>query len=127
MNLWVCLSVGIGGFCGSVLRFLIQAGGFKLFHHGWFGTLVANSIGCFILGFLIASAGRIEWLTPTQRLCLTTGFCGGLTTLSTFIGEWVHLVQNDQYFYATAYLVITITLGALLLMMGMYLAGKLCP
>ena len=60
------------------------------------GTLVANLVGAYIIGVAIAvfalyAAGPPEW-----RLFIVTGFCGALTTFSTFSAELVTLLQQGR-------------------------------
>ena len=119
MNMWMILSVGIGGFCGSVVRYLLHIAGLRVWGHGWTGTFLANGIGCFVLGCLVVGCAKAEWLTPAQRLCLTAGFCGGLTTLSTFTHEFIQFVQNGSHVHAGAYLFGTLLLSATFMLAGM--------
>ncbi len=119
MNIWMILSVGIGGFCGSVVRYLLHIAGLRLWGHGWTGTFLANGIGCFVLGCLVVGCAKAEWLTPAQRLCLTAGFCGGLTTLSTFTHEFIQFVQNGAHVHAGAYLLGTLMLSGAFMLAGM--------
>jgi len=119
MNMWMILSVGIGGFCGSVLRYLIHLLGMRVLDQGWIGTLISNAVGCFILGCLVVGCTKAAWLTPAQRLCLTAGFCGGLTTFSTFTHELVQFVQNGASVHAGAYLLSTLFISATFMVAGM--------
>jgi fluoride exporter len=60
------------------------------------GTLAANLIGCYIIGVGIALFALSPGITPEWRLFVTTGFCGGLTTFSTFSVEVVTLMQAGR-------------------------------
>ncbi len=80
------LLVGLGGFLGSVGRYLLS-----LLVPQWSGasrfpvaTLVVNVIGCLAIGALSGFATRSEFLTPALRLFLITGLLGGFTTFSAF-------------------------------------------
>ena len=100
--------VGAGGCVGSVLRFLLSLAAQRCeisFPHG---TLWANWAGCFLIGLLTALAASTEILSPSMRLLLTTGFCGGFTTMSTFVYELLQFVRDREYYYAGAYLVMTV-------------------
>ncbi len=114
------LAVSLGGAVGSGLRYLIALamarsdGGFSL------GTLVANVLGCFLMG-LIATLGTSS-LSPVWRLGLTTGLLGGFTTYSTFSLEKLHLAQRGMPFHAIAYALITFTLGFIAVFLGYALA-----
>lgn len=76
------------------------------------GTVAVNLIGGFIIGFAIAFFAQSQ-LSQNYKLFVITGFCGGLTTFSTFSLEVVTLLQQGRI--STAMLVISIhVIGALL-------------
>jgi CrcB protein len=60
------------------------------------GTLAANLIGGYIIGLAIAFFATFPALAPEWRLLIVTGFCGGLTTFSTFSAEVVTLLQEGR-------------------------------
>ncbi len=60
------------------------------------GTLAANLIGGYIVGVAIAFFAASAALAPEWRLFVITGFCGGLTTFSTFSSEIVLLLQQGR-------------------------------
>ncbi|HEV7610746.1 MAG TPA: fluoride efflux transporter CrcB [Steroidobacteraceae bacterium] len=60
------------------------------------GTLAANLIGGYIIGLAVALFASFSGLAPEWRLFVITGFCGGLTTFSTFSSEIVDLLQRGQ-------------------------------
>jgi len=60
------------------------------------GTLAANLIGGYIIGVAVAFFATYSELAPEWRLFIITGFCGGLTTFSTFSSEIVALLQQGQ-------------------------------
>ena len=64
------------------------------------GTLAANLIGGYIVGFAIAYLSQAPYLAPEWRLFIITGFCGGLTTFSTFSAEVVTLLQEGRFAFA---------------------------
>jgi CrcB protein len=64
------------------------------------GTLAANLIGGYIIGFAIAYLAQAPNLAPEWRLFIITGFCGGLTTFSTFSAEVVTRLQEGQWIWA---------------------------
>ncbi|HEU4828425.1 MAG TPA: fluoride efflux transporter CrcB [Gemmatimonadales bacterium] len=95
------LAVGAGGFLGSILRYKI--GGVVL-HHALgerlpLATLAINVLGCLAAGALAGWAESRSLLpgglSPTARLFLITGFCGGFTTFSAFGLETMHLVRRQ--------------------------------
>jgi len=117
------LAVGIGGFIGSVLRYMLALLGQRFsitFPHG---TLWANLIGCLILGIVTAVAVKTETLSPTMRLLLATGLCGGFTTMSTFTYEMFKFVQDSEYLYASGYFLVTVIGCAVTFCPGLYTVG----
>jgi CrcB protein len=88
------LCVGVGGFLGSVLRYLVslwtQSKGWTAFP--W-ATLIVNVLGCFLIT-LIATIALSITMRSNLRLFLTTGIMGGLTTYSTFNYETIQNFQN---------------------------------
>jgi CrcB protein len=66
------------------------------------GTLVINVTGSLLLGFIIRYALAVE-VSVELRALLTTGFCGGYTTFSTFSYETAALLEDGQYERAGAY------------------------
>jgi CrcB protein len=60
------------------------------------GTLAANLIGGYIIGLAMAFFAAFPALAPEWRLLIITGFCGGLTTFSTFSAEVVTLLQEGR-------------------------------
>jgi CrcB protein len=94
------IAVSVGGTLGCLLRWLLA-----IFLNRYFpaippGTLAANLIGCYIIGMAIAFFTAYPALAPEWRLLLTTGFCGGLTTFSTFSAEIVILLQSGRVTWA---------------------------
>jgi CrcB protein len=94
------IAVAVGGVVGCLLRW-----GLALFLNSYFptippGTLAANLIGCYIIGVAIAFFTAYPGFAPEWRLLLTTGFCGGLTTFSTFSAEVVVLLQTGRSLWA---------------------------
>lgn len=87
--------VGIGGFIGSVARYLLsesvqgRAGGpFP------FGTLAVNVTGCFVIGALTALFEGTMLPTPEARAFLIAGVLGGFTTYSAFGNETILLLRS---------------------------------
>jgi len=94
------VAISIGASLGALLRWWL---GLSLNPH--FppippGTLAANLIGGYVVGVAIAFFGTYEALAPEWRLFVITGFCGGLTTFSTFSAEVVTLMQQGRALWA---------------------------
>ena len=96
--------VGIGGAAGALARWGIVSqwagNGFP-----W-ATLVVNVVGCALLGVIVSRPVSID----LKRL-LGTGFCGGLTTFSTFAVEIVQLLDQGSPGTAAAYVVASVATG----------------
>ena len=84
------LIVGAGSFLGGALRFLISTlmKGACTSSFPW-GTLTVNLIGCLLIGVIYGLFARHSSISHSMCLLLTTGFCGGFTTFSTFSNEGV--------------------------------------
>ena len=108
-----CLAVGLGGFIGSVLRYLI---GLVKLNEGLafpVKTLVINVVGAFAIGIITALALKQSNLDPRLVLFLKVGICGGFTTFSTFALESVQLFQSGKGAMALAYMVLSAVLSVL--------------
>ena len=116
------LIIALGGGIGSVSRFLCQKFIYEAYPHPFpFGTLVVNTVGCLLIGIFYALAERGELLTPEWRLFLTTGFCGGFTTFSTFAFENVNLIRTGDFMYTGLYTAGSVVLGVLFTYLGILL------
>lgn len=94
------LAVFIGGGTGSVARWLLSVRLNPMHHALPVGTLAANLAGAFIIGAGLAWFNRLPQVDPVWKLLITTGFCGGLTTFSTFSSEVVFLLQAGKFSWA---------------------------
>jgi CrcB protein len=106
-----CLFVGLGGFIGSVARYLIgllaveTASGFPV------KTFCINLLGSFILGIVSESALRDPGISRNLVLFLQIGVCGGFTTFSTFSSEALKLFAGGRQGVALSYMVLSVVLG----------------
>jgi CrcB protein len=73
-----------------------------------YGTLVSNLVGCLAIGIIAGLSGKTELMSTEMRLLLATGFCGGFTTMSSFIYELGQFVQDKEFFFASTYFVATL-------------------
>jgi len=96
------LAVGIGGFIGSVLRYLVSGYVQQLSQSITFpyGTLVVNVVGCFIIGFLSQLADARGVFTAESRAFVFVGILGGFTTFSTFGNETLNFLREAENFPA---------------------------
>jgi CrcB protein len=115
--------VVVGAMIGAPLRYLTDRT-VQIRHDTVFpwGTLSVNAAGCLILGGL-AGAG-LSLPAPWLAL-LGTGFCGALTTYSTFSYETVKLLEQRAYFYAAMNVVVSVLIGVGAALLGYTVVGSL--
>ena len=85
------------------------------------GTMTVNVAGCFLIGLFCALADKGNLLSPEWRILLTTGFCGGFTTFSTFAYENINLLKSGNLMYFMLYTGASIVLGLLATWLGIVL------
>lgn len=107
------LMVGMGGFAGSVCRYVVSDVSQKLFDNPFFpyGTLTVNVVGCLLIGFLGGVSESRQLFTPEIRALVLIGFLGGFTTFSTFGYEIFTLSRDGQFASAMANLMLHLVLG----------------
>lgn len=111
--------VGIGGAAGSIGRYLCQRWINEAYQHNFpLATFLINIAGCFLIGIFYALGEKGNLLSPSTRLLLTTGFCGGFTTFSTFAFENTGLLRTGDHFYFLAYTLGSVLLGILAVYIG---------
>lgn len=94
------IAISVGAALGALLRWVLGLTLNNLFPAIPPGTLAANLIGGYIIGVAVAFFGSMTALPPEWRLFVVTGFCGGLTTFSTFSSEVVTLLQQGRFMWA---------------------------
>jgi len=97
MPLLSFFAVGIGAFFGALLRWGFGTLWNSVIPNLPLGTLAANLVGGFIIGGALGAFEQFEDLPIELRLLITTGFCGGLTTFSSFSAEAVVIFTRQQY------------------------------
>jgi len=106
--------IGIGGFLGSIFRFLTDYFISKSFPHIFpFGTLTVNIVGCFLIGTIYSLAEKENLMTNEMRLFLVTGICGGFTTFSAFAMDNLKLINSSAIWMSIIYIVLSVLLGIL--------------
>lgn len=94
------LAISVGAALGALLRWQLGMRLNALFPTIPPGTLVANLIGAYVIGLAIAFLTSFSAIPPEWRLLVITGFCGGLTTFSTFSAELTILLQEGRMAWA---------------------------
>ena len=94
------LAIAVGAAFGALLRWVLGTKLNSAFPTIPPGTLVANLIGAYVIGLGIAVFAAMPALSPEWRLLIITGFCGGLTTFSTFSAEVTLLLQQGRLVWA---------------------------
>ncbi len=112
--------VGIGGFIGSVMRYLAsgyvqqatKSVGFP------YGTLAVNVVGCFVIGFLAQLAEGRGVFTSEARAFVFVGILGGFTTFSSFGNETLNLARDSQMMGALANVSANVVIGLFAVWLG---------
>ena len=108
--LFECLLIGSGGFAGALCRHGLATMARQFWDTSFpIGTLIANVVGCFLVGVLIGS-GQDE-ANRNLKLLFGVGFLGALTTFSTFEAETVTHVSEQSYGFALTNIVLNVGVG----------------
>lgn len=112
--------VGLGGFIGSALRYLIGGWAQQLSNSLDFpyGTLTVNLIGCFVIGFLGQLAEARGIFASETRLLVFIGLLGGFTTFSSFGNDTLNLARSGQMFNALTNVAVNVIFGLVLVWLG---------
>ena len=116
MNFQAMILIFVGGGLGSLVRYLLSIWPNQL-KYFYLGTFLANIIAAFLIGlFLYYYEIRPEkhWI----KLFITVGFCGGLSTFSTFSNENLSLIQQSRYIELIIYILLSIILGIIACLIG---------
>lgn len=118
----VAVGAAVGALCRYYLGMFIQQRAGADFP---VGTLVINVTGSFLLGFIMRYALQSSGIGPEARLLLTTGFCGGYTTFSTFSYETMLMIEDGEYARAGTYVGASVVLTLIGTWLGFAVAQRL--
>ena len=113
------LAIAVGAAVGALLRWELGARLNHLFPSIPPGTLAANLVGGYIVGLAIAYFAQASDVSPEWRLFIITGFCGGLTTFSTFSAEAVALLQEGRLSLALGAIAVHVSGSLLMTLAGL--------
>ncbi|MCD4742390.1 MAG: fluoride efflux transporter CrcB [Desulfobacteraceae bacterium] len=118
--------IGIGGFIGSIMRYIIYIWSQSLFKELSFplGTLIVNITGCLLLGLLNGWAENYQFFTLQIRLFLFVGLLGSFTTFSTFAYQTIEMIQNGHPYQALLNITIQVIVGLLAAFIGFQIAYR---
>ena len=118
-------AIAIGGAAGSVLRYGVSQGIHALVGRGFpWGTLVVNSLGSLLVGFIFVYLVERSAVSEVLRAALFIGLLGGFTTFSTFSLETLVLIEEASYFKAVVNIFISVVLCLGGAWLGMTLARQ---
>jgi len=118
--------VGLGSMLGGISRYgmTLATQNFAIMSMP-FGTLLSNIAGCMLIGLVAGIGATTQVLSTEMRLLLATGFCGGFTTMSSFIYELGQFIQDKEYFYASSYFAATLAGAGLAFVLGLLISAWL--
>lgn len=117
------LIVGAGCFFGSVLRYASELiAGLRVSSPfaDPLAVLIVNTIGCFIIGLFTAWVIK-KLVSPKWNKFVTTGFCGGLTTFSSFAQGITALFMGAHVWVGIFYIFANMLFGLIAVYLGLYI------
>ena len=112
-------AISLGSALGALLRWNLGSRFNALFPSIPPGTLAANLIGGYIIGVAMGYFAQAPGIAPEWRLLIITGFCGGLTTFSTFSAEIVTLLQQGRLAWAMGAIALHVSGSLLMTLAGL--------
>ena len=121
MNL---LLISLGGALGALARYFVSISVGTVTKYGFpLGTLIANVVGCFLVGLLIGSGAGAK--SQELRLGFGVGFLGALTTFSTFSAETFQQALDGNWGVATTNVLTNVVLCMIAVYLGVIIGRKI--
>ncbi|AQW86033.1 putative fluoride ion transporter [Campylobacter pinnipediorum subsp. caledonicus] len=115
------LVVGLGGFFGAILRFILSSAILKAYPNFPLGTLFVNVFGSFLMGILLT----LNFENENLKLFITTGILGALTTFSTFTYENIVFLSENNIKFFILNIILNLFFCILFCYLGILLIKKL--
>jgi len=115
---YTLLLVGLGGFIGAILRYVLGGWIQNSFVNFPVGTLVINTTGSFFIGLIMFLSEYQGLFSDDTRIFLTIGILGGYTTLSTFGYESFRLLDDSKFALMTINVVSTVLFSIMAVYLG---------
>lgn len=119
------LSVGIGGFLGTVLRYLIGLVPVSETLRFPIKTFIINVVGCILIAIITVLVLKNSNMNPKIVLFIKTGLCGGFTTFSTFALESSDFIGSGHLGIALLYILLSVGVGIATIFVVEYINLKL--
>ncbi|QZE15396.1 fluoride efflux transporter CrcB [Halosquirtibacter laminarini] len=103
--------IALGGSLGSICRFLIAYLFRRIDFSFPLGTLIANLLGCLLIGVFYTMIKESHFLSQEIRYIGIIGFCGSFTTFSSFVYENLVMIEKGQLWTFAAYALVSFILG----------------
>jgi CrcB protein len=118
--LLVMAGAAVGGLGRYLLATAINA---RFPQRGWYGTIIVNITGCFLIGIILTILTERQ-SHPNWRLLLVVGLLGGYTTFSSFTWETYALIKDGEFAKGFANVAVSVIAGYLALWCGAFLVRK---
>jgi len=119
------LAVFLGGGLGSIVRYSIAKIDLSHLTNFPVNTLTSNVLSSLLLGIFLGLFIQNNYFSPTIKLLLITGFCGGFSTYSAFTFETLELFKFEKYLLAISNIILNLVLCITFLLIGMGLLKSL--